>query len=73
METFLEKIAEILEVEPGDITMDTVFREITVFDSMMGFMIICMIADEYHVTITVDEFLACKTILDLYNKATRVG
>lgn len=67
MEDFIEKIAEIMEVEGSSITLNTIFRQACEFDSMMGFMMICMIEEEYGKRISVKDFLACKTIGDLYN------
>lgn len=72
MEKFLELIAEILEVDAKDISMETNFREdIEDWDSMKGFAIICMIDDEYKIQIDVQTFMECKTIKDLYEKATK--
>lgn len=69
MEKFLELAAEIFEVEPEDITMDTVFREeIEDFCSLMGFSLIVMMEDEYGVKVSVEEFLKCETVGDLYKK-----
>lgn len=69
MEKFLELTAEIFEVEPEDITMDTVFREeIEDFCSLMGFSLIVMMEDEYGVKVSVEEFLKCETVGDLYKK-----
>ena len=69
MEDFIELVAEVFEVEPEDITMDTVFREeIEEFSSLVGFSLIVMMEDEYGVKVSVDEFLECKTIGDLYKK-----
>jgi len=69
MDKFLELMAEILEVNVEDISMDTDFREdIEDWDSMKGFSVICMIEDEYGLVIDVPTFLKCKTIGDLYNK-----
>ncbi len=69
MENFLELAAEVFEVEPEDITMETVFREeIEGFSSMMGFSLIVMMEDEYGVRVPVEEFLQCKTVGDLYKK-----
>ena len=42
MDKFLELVAEIFEVEPEKITMDTVFRELEGFCSMVGFSLIIM-------------------------------
>lgn len=72
MEKFLELAAEVFEVEPEDITMDTVFREeIEDFSSLVGFSLIVMMEDEYGVRVPVDEFLQCKTIGDLYKKCVK--
>jgi acyl carrier protein len=70
MERFLELVAEILEVDPESISMDTDFRnDVDGWDSMKGFSIICMIEDEYQVQIDVPSFLRCRTVGDLYAKA----
>lgn len=72
MEKFLELVAEIFEVKPEDITMDTVFRdEIEDFGSMMGFSLLVMMEDEYGVNVSVEEFLKCKTVGDLYKKCVQ--
>lgn len=72
MEQFLELVAEIFEVEPDEISLDTVFRdEIDGFSSMEGFSLIVMMEDEYGVTVSVEEFLECKTIGDLYKKCVK--
>ena len=72
MERFLELVAEVFEVEPEDISMDTVFREeIDGFSSLVGFSLIVMMEDEYGVRIPVPEFLECKTIGDLYKKCVK--
>ncbi len=72
MEKFLELAAEVFEVDPEDITMDTVFREeIEDFSSLVGFSLIVMMEDEYGVRVPVDEFLQCKTIGDLYKKCVK--
>ena len=72
MEEFLELAAEVFEVEPEDISMDTVFREeIEEFSSLVGFSLIVMMEDEYGVRVPVDEFLECKTVGDLYKKCVK--
>ena len=72
MENFLELVAEVFEVEPEDISMDTVFREeIEDFSSLVGFSLIVMMEDEYGVRVPVEEFLECKTIGDLYKKCVK--
>lgn len=69
MDKFIELVAEIFEVEPADISAETIFREeIEEFSSLVGFSLIVMMEDEYGVKISEDEFLKCKTVGDLYDK-----
>ena len=71
MQKFLELVAEIFEVEPDEITMETVFRDLDDFSSLVGFSLLVMMEDEYDVKVTVDEFMQCNTIGDLYKKCTK--
>lgn len=72
MEQFLENVADVFEVESDEISMDTVFREeIEDFSSLVGFSLIVMMEDEYGVRVSVEEFLECKTIGDLYRKCVK--
>ena len=72
MKKFLELAAEVFEVEPEDISMETVFREdIEEFSSLVGFSLIVMMEDEYGVKVSVDEFLECQTVGDLYSKCVK--
>jgi len=67
---FIEKISEILEVEPETLTPKTDFRnDIPFWDSLKGFGIIVLIEEDYGKKLTVEEFLEQKTIGDLYKKA----
>jgi len=67
---FIEKISEILEVEPETLTPKADFRnEIPFWDSLKGFGIIVLIEEDYGKKLTVEEFLEQKTIGDLYKKA----
>lgn len=67
MEKFLELVAEIFEVEPEEISLETVFREeMEDFSSMDGFSLIVMMEDEYGVQVSEAEFLKCNTFGDLY-------
>ena len=69
MEKFLEDMADVLEVDVEDITMDTNFRkDIEDWGSMMGFSVLVLLEDEYDTKLSVDEFLKCEKIADLYNK-----
>ena len=68
---FIEKISEILEVEPESLSPETDFRNgIPYWDSLKGFGIIVLIEEDYGKKLSVEEFLEQKTIGDLYKKAT---
>ena len=71
MQKFLELVAEIFEVEPDTITMETVFRDLEDFSSLVGFSLIVMMEDEFGVKVSVDEFMKCNTIGDLYKKCVK--
>ena len=72
MNEFIEFVAEIFEIEPEDVSMDMDFREeVEDFSSLMGFSLIVMMEDEYGVKVSVDEFLECKTVGDLYRKCVK--
>ena len=71
MENFMELVADVFEIEPEEVTMDTEFRKLPDFSSLVGFSLIVMMEDEYGVKVTVDEFLACKTVNDLYRKCVK--
>ena len=72
MENFIQQVAEVFEVEPNEITMDTVFREeLGEFSSLIGFSLLVMMEDEYNVRVPVNEFLGCKTVGDLYKKCVK--
>ena len=72
MEQFLELVAEVFDVDPEEISMETVFRDdIKDFSSLMGFSLIVMMEDEYGVKLPVDEFVKCKTVGDLYRKCVQ--
>lgn len=66
MEEFIEKMAEIMEVEPNELTAESEFRSACDFDSLMGFSMICMMEDEYGKRISVEDFMKSKTIKNLY-------
>ena len=71
MQKFLELVAEVFEIESDEITMETVFRDLDDFSSLVGFSLIVMMEDEYDVKVSVDEFMKCDTIGDLYQKCVK--
>lgn len=72
MDKFIELVAEVFEIEPEEIKPESDFRkDLPDFSSLVGFSLIVMMEDEYGATVTVDEFLECNTIEDLYNKCVK--
>ena len=71
MDRFIELMADIMEVDAGELNADTDFREACEFESLMGFSMLCMLEEEYGTKITVDQFLASRTIGDLYAHTQR--
>lgn len=63
MSEFLDKVAEILEVDA--VAESDVFRDVGDFDSMKGFALIVMIMRDYGRQLTVPEFMNCQTVGDL--------
>ena len=71
MEQFLELVADVFEIEVTDISENTNFREdIEDFSSMDGFSLIVMMEEEYGYKMSVDEFLECETVSDLYKRCS---
>jgi len=66
---FLEKMAMILEVEPTEISLETSFRnDVPYWDSLKGFGMIVILEEDYGKKITVEEFLECHTLGDLFSR-----
>ena len=60
---FLDRMASVLE---ESVTMETRFREVQVWSSLMGFGILVTLENDFGRRMTVDEFLTCHTIGDLW-------
>ena len=64
---FLEKFAaQFEETDPATINIDTPFRNIDEWSSMMVLMIIAMVDEEMGVTLTGDEIKSANTVRDIY-------
>ncbi|HOO32413.1 MAG TPA: acyl carrier protein [Thermotogota bacterium] len=65
---FLEKLADIMECETDDLTLDTNFREdIDDWDSLKGFSMLILFEEDYDRKMSVEEFLGCRQIRDLFH------
>ena len=67
MPQFLEKIAEVLEVP--SVTTDFAFRSAPGWSSLMGFALIILLDQQYHVTLSVEDFMKLVTVADLARAA----
>lgn len=64
-EKFIELFKETLEIEDGEVTLDTVFRDLDKWDSLAFLSVIAMIDEEYDLVIEGNDFRELKTISDL--------
>ena len=67
MSQFLERVGGVLEMP--SVTPDFALRSTPGWGSLMGFALIIMLEQEYHVKLTVEEFLRLETVADLANAA----
>ena len=67
MAQFLERIAGVLEVPA--VTPDFAFRSAPGWSSLMGFALIVLLDQQYHVTLTVEDFMNIETVADLARAA----
>lgn len=63
MREFVNKVAEVLEVESID--ANDRFRDVPDWDSVKGLGLIVMINDDYNVEVSVEEFMESQTVGDL--------
>ena len=63
MQQFLERVAEVLEVPT--VAPDFEFRAAPGWSSLMGFALLVLLDQAYHVRIGVDDFLRLRTVADL--------
>lgn len=68
METkFLEFVADIMEVEVEEISMETKYKEYEKWDSLMMMNLIMEVEDEYGVSIPLETVGNIKTLKELYD------
>jgi len=64
---FIEDIAEIIEADPKELTLDSDFRKSADYwSSLTGFGILVYLQDNFNVNIDVNNFLELNTIKELY-------
>ena len=67
-EQYFKDIAEILEVDPGSLSLETDFRKAAdSWSSMTGFAMIIYLEDTYAVSVDPDRFSSLNTLGELYS------
>ena len=66
MNQFLEKMADILEVEATDLQPDTNFRDLPTWDSLAQLSFLALVQDDYSKNLTSDNLKAANTFEDLF-------
>lgn len=66
MNQFLEKMADILEVEGTDLQPDTNFRDLPTWDSLAQLSFLVLAQDDYSKNLTSDNLKAANTFEDLF-------
>lgn len=64
---FLENFAGQFDDEPEGLTLETTFRDIDGWSSIVALSVMAMVDEEYDVQLTADEMRKANTIGDLYN------
>ena len=64
---FIELFAEALDIEASELNVDTEFRTLDVWDSMVYLSVIAMLDEEYDVQIENAEFKTLKTLGNIIN------
>jgi acyl carrier protein len=62
---FIELFKETLEIEDGEVTIETRFRELEQWDSLAFLSVIAMIDEEYDVVIEGNDFKKISTVGEL--------
>ncbi len=66
--------AQFQELQPGEVTMDTEFRQLAEWSSMQSLIVIASFDWEYGLTLSAEELMAAQTVADLYAiVAAKVG
>lgn len=66
MEQFLQFVADIMEVDVTELSMNTAYNEFPAWDSMMQLRLVMEIEDEYGVEIPFEKVPQIKTLQDFY-------
>jgi len=67
MDQFLDFVADVMNVDVSDISLDIVYKEYEKWDSLMMLNLIMEVEEEYEVRIPLETIGSIKTLRDLYN------
>lgn len=71
MNTFLDQIKDIMEIEDRDIEMSDNFKEYEEWDSMSSLLLTSMLDEEYGVVFNTNELSQINTIQELYDQTMK--
>lgn len=66
MEGFIDFVAEVMDVDPDEISMETEYKTYEKWDSLMMLTLVMEIEAEYDVSIPMEKLGSVKTLADLY-------
>lgn len=66
-EKFLETVAETMEVDVSEISMETAYKEYEPWDSMMMMNLIMDLEEAFEVSIPIEKVSNVKTLRDLFD------
>ena len=61
-------IEELEDTNPEEVTVDTDFKSLDEWDSLVALSVISMIDEEFEVLLTGNDMMKAKTITDLYER-----
>lgn len=63
---YLEFVAEVMEIDVAEISMETVYGEYEKWDSMMMLTLVMELEQEYGISIPIEKMNTIHTLRDLY-------
>ena len=66
MNDFLEFVADVMDTDVDEISMQTTYKEYSKWDSLMMMTLVMELEEEYDVSISIDEIGKVHTLEDLY-------
>ena len=67
MEAFIDFVADVMDVDSIEISMDTEYKTYEKWDSLMMLTLVMEIEAEYGVSIPIEKLGTVKTLADLYD------